>query len=252
MASGTRQAAVAGSFYPDNPLGLKTLLKNYFSHSRPIALNPKALILPHAGYIYSGPTAAWGFKQLKPTKNQHFVLLGPSHHGYFSGLAGSTDKFWQTPLGKIAHLPAKDFLNNQPHQLEHCLEVQLPFLQFCLPEFSFTAFLTGELSHQETADYLIKAYPDSIFLVSSDLSHYLPETVANKTDQTTIDAILKLNSGYFADHDNVACGTTAIQILLGIAKTKHWLPQLLCYDTSASASGDKSQVVGYASLGFYE
>jgi len=253
-----RPPAVSASFYPADASQLQLNLQHYFSQTKTIKppagkKKLKALIVPHAGYLYSGLTAAWGFRQLNLTKTQHFVLLGPSHHACFAGLAAAASKFWLTPLGKINHAPPKKFLNDLPHQSEHCLEVQLPFLQFLYHRrFSFTAFLTGQLDASKMARYLLTAYPRSIFLISSDLSHYLPLTVAKTQDQLTIKAILNLNAQYFNLNDNAACGATAIQILINLAKTASWQPQSIYYDTSATASGDHQQVVGYASLGFYE
>lgn len=246
MVSGNnfRSPAVAGSFYPADKKELLSTLKNFFSNTQRLSANRymlKALIVPHAGYIYSGQTAAWGFAQLpKNRQDPHFILVGPSHHFAFSGLAGSSQKIWATPLGhlpQIPHIP----LNDSAHKNEHCLEVQLPFLQFLYPKFSVSCLLTG----QDIPELL--EIPDAIYIISSDLSHYLPEKEARAKDQKTISAILDLNTDYFVRQDNVACGSVGIQKLLAMAKQNHWQAKLFCYDNSKTGN-----VVGYAAIGFYE
>ena len=257
MASGTRLPAVAGAFYPADPQQLTLIMRSYLKGAKKLSDKKiKALILPHAGYIYSGQTAAWGFRQLNSKPGRHFVLIGPSHHEYFLGLAGSADKFWQTPLGQCRQLKALNRFTDKKsvlHQPEHCLEVQLPLLQHLFKDkFSITSFLTGKLNPQTAATQLLKHYPKSIFLISSDLSHYLAEPRANKIDSATIKAIEALDNQYFEFNDNVACGSVAIQILLNLARQQRWQAKLICYDTSATASGDKTAVVGYTAIGFYE
>lgn len=253
-----RSPTVAGSFYPDNPKELTSLLKNYFSQTKKIINKEiKALIVPHAGYIYSGQTAAWGYKQLaNDQENKHFVLIGPSHFANFNGLINCSYNFWGTPLGQIKHVPAFDKnidIYNLPFDHEHCLEVQLPFLQYLYQNFSITTFLTGfDVNNEESADFLFKDYPQSIFIISSDLSHYLPDRQARNIDKKTIEAILKFDNSYLLSGDNLACGAMGILILMGMAKKEKWQSKLLYYDTSATFSGDKNTVVGYSSIVFYK
>lgn len=262
MAPGVniRPPAFAGSFYPRNKTETVGLLKQFFSKTKAFKNinNPKALIVPHAGWIYSGQVAAWGFCQLPQISDQHFVLIGPSHFYTFTGLAASASDFWETPLGKVKHLPPKHlnsqvFLDDQPHAREHCLEVQLPFLQYRLKNFSISCFLTGiEIDIAKAAQYLLSRYPHSIFVISSDLSHYLPEQAAHVKDQKTIEAILAGNQKYIEHEENVACGGAGIQILINMAKTKDWQGHSIFYDTSATASSNSFEVVGYASIGYFQ
>lgn len=260
MASGDkiRRPVVADSFYPDNPWKLKSLLENYFSNTkRVINEKIKALIIPHAGYIYSGQTAAWGYNQLPKTGKKHFVLIGPSHFYPFSGLKSAKSNLWETPLGKVKQIPVEKedmqiFLDETPHLPEHSLEVQLPFLQYLFEDFSISCFLTGDqIESEKVAQYFLNNFSSSVFIISSDLSHFLPEQQAKIKDQKTIEKVLKLDKNYFLEEENVACGEKGILILTAMAKKKNWKGRLLYYDTSATTSGDKSSVVGYSSIGFY-
>lgn len=270
MVSGVdvRQSKVAGSFYPEDKEELHSLLKNFFGDTYRISPDKKiqALIVPHAGYIYSGQTAAWGFKQLpKQVNRQHFVMIGPSHYYSYNGIAGSSRNFWETPLAKIKHVLPKNinnqiFLDDNPHLSEHCLEVQLPFLQFLYPDnmginqhFSISCLLTGSLVDiNSAADFFLKNYSFSIFIISSDLSHYLPENKAREKDKKTIEAILNLNSDYFLTEENTACGMTGILILIAMVRKRKWKGECIHYATSATVLGDESAVVGYASVGFHK
>jgi AmmeMemoRadiSam system protein B len=249
MASGIRPPSFAGTFYPADKNELQTTLSNFFQNSQkiiPPGKNIKALIVPHAGFLYSGQTAAWGYRQL--SQNRHFVLIGPSHR---FELAASSARFWQTPLGRVKHLPASP-INDPAHLPEHCLEVQLPFLQSLYPQLSVTCFLTSVPPNlPKTASWLSAQYPKSTFIISSDLSHYLPQSQAAKKDQNTIQAILNLDSQYFLHEENTACGMIGILLLMHLAKLQKWQSQLVCYDTSATASGDPAAVVGYAAIAFY-
>jgi AmmeMemoRadiSam system protein B len=263
MVSGidSRPPEVAGSFYPEDKKDLSYLLKKFFDGAKEIHSDKqiKALIVPHAGYIYSGETAAWGFAQLpKQVDRQHFVLIGPSHHYPFTGLVSSSSNFWSTPLGKLRHIIPSQIdeqiiINSQPHMPEHCLEVELPFLQFIYGDkISISCFLTGtQVKMENAADFFLRNYPSSIFIISSDLSHYLPQNQAQEKDKKTIETILKLDRNYFLTEENTACGAIGILILLSMAQKRNWQRKLIYYATSAAASKDESAVVGYASIGFY-
>lgn len=271
-----RKPVAAGSFYPGEKMELQNLLKGLTlpGKVRPSEVSSvKALIVPHAGYIYSGKVAAEGFKQImtgKPRKasprGRHYVLIGPSHHFPFEGLTGSSASYWETPLGRIRQVPpsprrlagygeAKQiFINDEAHEPEHSIEVELPFLQalYSNEKFSVTCLLTGlKVGAEKEAKYLLKNYPEAIFIFSSDLSHYLPEETARKKDKKTIEAILNLDNEYFNQKENAACGAEGIKILIEMARKQRWQGRLIVYDTSARASGDKKNVVGYASLVFY-
>lgn len=259
MESGnkTRKGAFAGSFYPSEKKELEEQLKSFFKKTKTVSKNIKALIIPHAGYIYSGQVAAWGFAQFpKKTPKPHFVLIGPSHFYSFTKLAVSKKEFWQTPIGTVKHLIPKKFgggviVSDSIHLPEHCLEVELPFLQFLYKNASVTCFLTGQkVDVSEACEYLAANFPSSYFIVSSDLSHYLPEEIARKKDQRTIEAILSLNEDYFLREENAACGAEGILILMELAKREGWRGELVKYDNSATTSGDNSTVVGYGTIAF--
>jgi MEMO1 family protein len=259
MASG-REPAVAGSFYPNNPDELKTELSTYFARTKNTihATSIKAILVPHAGTVFSGQTAAWGYRQLNQTARPHFILIGPSHHISFDGIGASSADLWQTPLGGVAQIPPKTFtrdviLLDEAHEQEHCLEIQLPFLQQLFPVFSFTAFVTGiHVDIEAVSIYLVDQFPLSVFIISSDLSHYLPDNQARNRDNKTIDAIRSGDLNYILQEDNVACGHWAIALAMELANLYHWQRKLIQYDTSASAFGDRSQVVGYSSFAWYE
>lgn len=262
MESGNdiRLPTVAGTFYTDDKKELIKQLDEFFGYTKRVITNKKikALIVPHAGYIYSGLTASWGYKQLpQKNDNNHFVLIGPSHHYRFEDLVASQNKSWQTPLGKVQHnLPKDDkviSIGNLPHSTEHSLEVQLPFLQYLYKDFSITSFLTGfPVNFESAADYLTKNYSNPIYIISSDLSHYLPYETAREADKKTIGAILKSDINYLLGNENIACGIMSINIILSVAQKKGWKSKLVYYDTSATESKDTSAVVGYASICFYE
>lgn len=260
-----RKPAVAGQFYPENPEALNQALAGFFqpTNRRSFSGQIKALLVPHAGYSYSGQTAAWGYRQLPKTLTSaasppSFVLIGPSHHHPFNQLVADNHTFWQTPLGSIHHLipqPVSKLvtLAATPHQAEHCLEIQLPFLQFLYPTFSMTGFLTGQaVDLTATTTYLLNQYPHSLFIISSDLSHYLSLSQTRIIDAHTQSALTRLDAAYFANQSLSACGHWAIAILLTMAKLKHWRLKIIYTDTSATASTNTDQVVSYLSAVLYE
>jgi AmmeMemoRadiSam system protein B len=269
----TRKPIVAGSFYPSDSEELSTLLDNFFRNTREKlkGKNIKALIVPHAGYVYSGQTAAWGYKQISTPiksgskvnpdqigvkKTPHFILIGPSHNYYFQNIVSNNFVCWDTPLGRVQHIVPdnrKFSIYNEAFVPEHCLEVQLPFIQHIIKDFSITCLLTGtRINYEKIANDLIKHYSSSMCIISSDLSHYLPQRQAQDTDKKTIDAITCGDIQYFQTHENVACGAGGISIILEIAKKLNWKSERVYYDTSATSSGDTSGVVGYVSIAFYK
>lgn len=245
--AGGRPPAVAGSFYPVERGEILKQLRDFFSQTKKIIVRPiKALIVPHAGLVYSGQTAAWGYQQISNSQQKHFVLIGPSHHDFFSGLVGSSSASWLTPLGAV---PQKSLgqlpINDSAHASEHCLEVQLLFLQSEFKDFAISCLLTGS----ETKLVLPK---DLFLIVSSDLSHYLPQKQAESYDRKTIQAILTGNREFLLENQDCACGRIGILMLMQLAKANHWQAKLIYYDTSATASGDSRRVVGYSAIVFYE
>jgi hypothetical protein len=264
MKNDVRPAAVSGQFYPADPEELQTGIKNYLQAARPAAIkNIRALIAPHAGYIYSGPVAAYGYRELAGRDIRRVILIGNSHRDYFPGWAVDDHAAWQTPLGEIKvdidgakkiinANPAKIYFNREPHRAEHALEVQLPFLQTVLKNnFKIIPILfgnSGENGYKILATALEQNLEEGDLIVaSSDMSHYLSCQEATAIDKTTIKEILakKIPRG-----ENVLCGIEAVKTLEQIALDLNWKIELLKYANSGDTAGDKTAVVGYGSVIF--
>ncbi|WP_299798460.1 AmmeMemoRadiSam system protein B [uncultured Shewanella sp.] len=270
MLSSIRQPAVADLFYPADPVELTTEIKQFlcasngnFAAQEPFYGNkprPKALIVPHAGYIYSGFVAGSAFSLLLHThKIKRVILLGPAHRVYLEGCALPEANTFATPLGNItvnqehyAELTAleKVIISDLPHLDEHCLEVQLPFLQFCLNQFSLLPVVVGECSPSTVADILelFSQQENTLIVVSTDLSHYHTYDEACRIDRQTCEQILNLDS-LISPHQ--ACGCYALNGLNRYAKRHKLAIEQLCYLNSGDSAGDKSKVVGYASFALY-
>lgn len=260
----SRLPQFAGAFYPDEPEILRKMVESFLHQAgvEKLKKKPKALIVPHAGYIYSGSIAGYAYKAIGEFNYQNIVLLGPSHNFFFEGMVSSPFTKWLTPLGEIESLTLDDFpvlKNNklikeslEAHQLEHSLEVQLPFLQVVFKKSDYKIFplLTGEIDVLEgkkiTESFLGE---ENLLIASSDLSHYLPFADALKQDKVTVDAILDLDLERFLEYGE-ACGKLPIAILIALAKEKEWTPKLLKLANSGETQGGKDQVVGYASVIF--
>lgn len=265
-----RPAAVAGSFYPGNSQVLAATIGTFLSQaevgSRPAAYRqankapPKAIIVPHAGYIYSGQTAAAAYAWLSPWHDsiKRVVLLGPVHRVPVRGLALPATDAFATPLGTvsldrvaIASITgmAQVVTSAAAHAQEHSLEVQLPFLQSVLDDFRLVPLAVGDASADEVAEVLNALWggPETIIVVSSDLSHYLPYSVAAAVDKSTADDILNMKSTL--THQQ-ACGGTPVNGLIAAAKIHQLHPTLLSLCNSGDTAGDKGRVVGYASFMF--
>lgn len=258
-----RPAAVAGAFYPgDGPVlsrDLEALLGNIPAVKEPL---PKAVIVPHAGYIYSGPIAASAYQRLAPGRStiRRVVLLGPAHRVPVRGLALPDADYFATPLGMVSiDRAACDAIRDLPqvlisaaaHAMEHSLEVQLPFLQKVLDEFSLVPLVVGDASAEAVAEVIERLWggPETLIVISSDLSHYLPYAVAQRVDEQTTGMILNLKTGI--NHEQ-ACGGTPVNGLL-VAAQRHGLsPELLDLRNSGDTAGDHEHVVGYAAFAFVE
>ena len=252
----TRQAAVAGSFYPADKLVLEASVDELLHAAHTDRKAPRALIVPHAGYIYSGPVAAAGYACLpnRATPFNRVVLLGPAHHVAFRGLAASSAAAFATPLGDVqldqdairglAALPQVRFLD-EAHQLEHSLEVQLPFLQRLLDDFSLVPLVVGEATAKEVFAVLetLCNTPDTLVVVSSDLSHYHSYTTAARMDRETSDHIERLEYELI-EYDH-ACGRTPVSGLLYYAKAHGMTVTTLDLRNSGDTAGPKDRVVGY-------
>jgi len=258
----TRPAAVAGTFYPADAITLAHELRTMLSDAEAPALRPKALIAPHAGYIYSGPIAASAYALLSPIAHQitRVILLGPTHHVAIRGLALPGADAFDTPLGrieidleaaqKIALLPQVT-VSPQAHTLEHSLEVQLPFMQTLLPDFKLLPLAVGAATPDQVAEVLeiLWGGPETLIVVSTDLSHFLPYPVAQQMDSATAEAILNLQ--WPVSHEQ-ACGGTPVNGLLLAANHHDLRPHLLDLRNSGDTAGDKSRVVGYGAFAFTE
>lgn len=260
MALNVRLPAVAGLFYPLDKQQLKHEVRHLLANAIDSNCKPKALIVPHAGYQYSGPVAASAYTCLRSISAniQHVVLLGPTHRVAIQGLALPGVDAFETPLGsvqvdqnlvnKIQHLPQIS-ISREAHVLEHSLEVQLPFLQSVLGQFTLLPLAVGFTSAEAVADVLARVWggEETLIIVSSDLSHYLPYSVAQRMDNGTMQSIVQLEQ--LAEHER-ACGSIAINGLVIAAQQHHLTPQVLDLRNSGDIAGSREHVVGYAAVAF--
>lgn len=260
-----RKPAYAGSFYPAGKTQLESAVYGFLRKATAAKVpgDLRALIVPHAGYAYSANTAANGFSLLAGMKKQpeRVILLGPSHNALFSGLATCGAGVWQTPIGGVTAGAIDKFCGKSDlvidacdaHAPEHCLEVQIPFLQAVMQkEFTICPVLTSQTDEQSAAEYFDKAMrkSENFLVVSSDLSHFLPLEKARKVDSHSCEIISSLDISRAGEID--ACGKTGIVIAMLLARKLGWKCTRLHYSTSAEASGDDSRVVGYGAFAFYK
>lgn len=253
-----RPAAFAGKFYPEEENKLQESIDTYLKEAKKTKIEPevKALISPHAGYPYSGPIAASGYKTIEKDYSK-VILIGPSHNIMFSGIGLTNFSFWRTPLGLVTSSKLIEKLKeeynfnmlNEAHTFEHSIEVQLPFLQTILEDFKIIPLATGRVnSHKEIANVLNRYLDEkTLIVVSSDLSHYLSYSEAEQKDKKTIEKILSFETDF---DRQAACGIDGIKIVLEIAKLKKWKPKLIEYKNSKDTAGDREKVVGYTSIAF--
>lgn len=255
-----REPAVAGLFYPADARQLMQEVQQLLAGAEYHALTPKALVVPHAGYIYSGAIAATAYAALRSIAAtvRRVILLGPTHRHAVRGLALPNADCFSTPLGYVAvdreaiqvisDLPQVT-ISEEAHALEHSLEVQLPFLQCILSKFSILPLAVGMASAEEVAEVLDKLWggEDTLIVISSDLSHYLPYETAQQVDDATVQSILQLKQPIAHDH---ACGGTPLSGLIVAARRHHLKPQLLDMRNSGDTAGSRDQVVGYAAIAF--
>lgn len=259
----TRPPAVAGAFYPGDPGLLSNTVDQLLADAKAAPDGqPKALIVPHAGYVYSGSTAATAYATLAPWTNKihRVILLGPTHRVAVDGIALPEAEAFSTPLGTIrldaqaiatiADLPQIVF-SDHVHAFEHSLEVHLPFLQRVLEHFTLVPLAVGHASPEAVAEVLDLLWggPETLIVVSSDLSHFLPYATARRVDSDTCRHIAQFDTRI---HPEQACGAYPINGLLLAAQQRGLKPTLLGLCNSGDTAGDRSRVVGYAAFSFTE
>jgi len=260
-----RPTAVAGLFYPTDANVLSDMVNKELAQAKIPSEGhiPKALIVPHAGYIYSGEIAASAYNYLQPIRHtiKHVVIIGPSHRVAFNGLALSSADYFTTPLGnirldkqsqeKLSHITGVH-VSDQAHATEHSLEVQLPFLQQSLDDFSIIPIVAGNASPELVAQVIETLWggPETLIVISSDLSHYHDYQTAQQLDSMTSQAILDLN--FDAIHSNNACGCIGVNGLLKFAHKHQLIPSVIDLRNSGDTAGSKDSVVGYGAYLFEE
>ena len=258
-----RPAAVAGTFYPAKPAALRQALQRSFDAAAPPpsgqARVPKALVVPHAGYQYSGPVAATAYACLNAVRQtvRRVVLAGPSHRVYLRGVGISSADAFETPLGlvrvdtelrdRVMGLPGIH-INDAAHAFEHSLEVQLPFLQTVLDDFTFLPVSVGDATTDEATAVLEACWggSETLVVVSTDLSHYLPYAEAVDLDSSTAAAIVGSRAGQISD--TAACGARALRGLLTLAHERQLVVEQLDLRNSADTAGGRERVVGYGAF----
>jgi len=263
MTSSVRRPAVAGTFYPAKAHALSADIGGYLGQARG-AVNgggaPKMLLVPHAGYVYSGPVAAHAYARLTAARGRirRVVLLAPTHRVALRAIAVPTVDAFETPLGRVAlDRPAIASLGDLPqviahdgaHAAEHALEVQLPFLQTLLGDFALVPLAVGHVAPEQVAAVIERLWggDETLIVISSDLSHYLPYDRAVAADGETVRRILRLDPAL--DHDQ-ACGATPLSAALLVARRHGLKPHLLDLRNSGDTAGDRSRVVGYCAMAF--
>ncbi|HEX7157193.1 MAG TPA: AmmeMemoRadiSam system protein B [Burkholderiaceae bacterium] len=256
-----RPAAVAGLFYPAEASALREQVEEFLgSCAEPSSTVPKLVIVPHAGYVYSGAVAACAYALVAPRRGTitRVVLLGPAHHVGVRALAAPEADAFETPLGRVpldrTVLAALDglpqlVLDDRPHAREHSLEVQLPFLQVALGAFALVPFVAGAAEAAEVAQLLERLWggDETVIVVSSDMSHYLPYDRAREIDRATAARILALDAALDPDQ---ACGAAPVNGALLAARAHGLCPRLLALRNSGDVTGDRRRVVGYGAFAF--
>lgn len=261
--SAIRPAAVAGTFYPGDAPALAAEVASYLSRAKGSgARPPKAIIAPHAGYIYSGPIAASIYARLAPLRGRirRVVLAGPAHRVYVPGIAVPSVSAFASPLGEVAldrkaidALRAFPFVeaSDRAHAREHSLEVHIPFLQAVLGSFALVPLVVGDADPAAMAQVLDALWggDETLVVVSSDLSHYLPYGEAQARDRATAQAIRCLDAGLQPEE---ACGAAPINGLLRTARARGLACEIVDLRNSGDTAGDRDRVVGYGSFAFTE
>ena len=261
--SAIRPNAVAGTFYPGEPSALAAEVASYLGEAdrgMPASRAPKAIIAPHAGYMYSGAVAASIYARLARSRGSvtRVVLAGPAHRVHVPGVAIPSVEGFASPLGTVRldrealrDLLALPFVevNDRAHALEHSLEVHLPFLQAVLGDFALVPILVGDATPSDVARLYDRLWggDETLFVVSSDLSHYLSYEAARERDRHTADAILRLEPRLLPEE---ACGAAPINGLLRAARARSLDAELVDLRSSGDTAGSRDRVVGYGAFAF--
>ena len=264
MADRCRPPAVAGTFYPASPAVLDALVKRLLAEASTSrgapTRRPKALIVPHAGYVYSGPIAASAYALLAPhaASIRRAVVIGPAHRVPITGLAAPGATRMRTPGGDVAvdvgAIAAVESIGTSAaaHAQEHSIEVQLPFLLEVAPHATVVPLAFGRASATEVARVLESLWggDETVIVVSSDLSHYLPYATGRAEDERTAARILALDRAPLAGDE--ACGAEGINGLLAVARARGMRAELVDLRSSGDTAGPRDEVVGYGAFAFYE
>lgn len=256
-----RPAAVAGLFYPDEPHELRAVVQRYLDAAPPGSGRPKALIVPHAGYSYSGPVAAAAYRRvvgLDPPVRR-VVLAGPSHRAQLRGIALPDVTAFETPLGMVPVDAAwgaalRDMagvsVSSLAHRSEHSLEVQLPFLQVALGDFSLVPLAVGDTDAASVARVLEACWGgvETLIVVSTDLSHFLDYDAARALDTATAQSIVGRAANFGGEQ---ACGCRALNGLMHVARRRGLQVTALDLRNSGDTSGDRQRVVGYGAFALH-
>ena len=256
-----RRPAVAGLFYPGVRDELERSVRQHLAEAHVEEVEaPKAVIAPHAGYVYSGPTAGFAFLALarRADEIERVVILGPAHRVPVRGLALPGALAFETPLGtvpvdeelaaRIGPMPQIE-VSDAAHELEHSLEVEIPFLQVILGDFTILPLVVGDATPHDVAEVLELVWggAETAIVISSDLSHFLGYDEACRVDRATVDRILKLDAPV---EPNQACGAYPINGMLEAASRHGLRAELLDLRNSGDTAGDRSRVVGYTAIAF--
>jgi AmmeMemoRadiSam system protein B/AmmeMemoRadiSam system protein A len=268
-ADNIRKPLYAGSFYPKTRSELTSMIQQLASRVTQPPVQPpthaslKALIMPHAGYMYSGLTSAHISRVLNENQFKRVIVLAPDHRVGFTGGAISDVGAYETPMGRIPLNKDADMLRSDTSlfqaipasdRMEHSVEVVLPFLQYFLKEFELIPIVLSQgskLVHRVSAALYPLMDQNTLLVVSSDLSHYLSYQEAVARDRETIQMILNLDAEKLLTRENAACGRIPISVLINMARRHGWQPVLLHYSNSGDTAGDRLRVVGYAAIAFY-
>ncbi len=259
MLDPVRPPAVAGSFYPASPRALRSLVDALLaSVVKAPGPRPKAVVVPHAGYAYSGHAAAHAYALFlrEGARISRVVLIGPAHRALLDGIAAPGAAALRTPLGDLevdveALTKADIPVDAEAHRREHSIEVQLPFVQTVAPGATVVPLVAGRASPREVARVLDVLWggPETVVIVSSDLSHYLPYDVGREADARTADRIARLDGPLSGQE---ACGAAAVNGLLVVARERGMRADVVRLESSGDTAGPRGEVVGYGAFAFYE